>query len=121
MSLNELISNFNELCSVDDLDEYSILKNAQLVKISGNIDECHVILNDTIKRYNRYLANIKNWKQFNYIRDSLVLFLSLPHNSFPLLMDKLVLMKKIDYDLYNTVCEFHGIESDESDSDDDYY
>ena len=116
--LNDLINDFNKSCNFNDLDEYTILKNACSMQLSNNIYECQMVLNETIQRYRRYLTNINNWKNFDYIRNEIAIFMELPHDTFSSLIKKLQMMKKIDLELFEKVCDFHGIV--ETDSDDEY-
>jgi hypothetical protein len=101
-----------EVCSDDKtkvqteeetFDELSILENMKNIQISDDENECHVILNETIKRYNRYISKINDWRHLGYIKEGIEMFLSLQNNSASLLKDKLALMKKLDNDLHDKI------------------
>ena len=87
-----------EGCDFEDLDEYRILTQARNLKKGG-----HTTLLETTKRYNRYLAEISLWENFEFIRDQIQYFLKYKCSEPKEVLYKLKMMKRIDTALYQVI------------------
>ena len=99
--LNDLIDSL----SLEDYDEYTILKNACELNLNFQDEYESTFISDGRKRYKRYIMNIK-WGSFEYIEQDLIFWLNLPENSYEQLKYKFKKMNEIDKTLFEIVCFF---------------
>jgi hypothetical protein len=75
LDLDSLIDNIELMNCLDGYDELRLLKESSNINIEKfNFNNVNLILNETNKRYKRYLANI-NWSDHEEIEDQIYVFL----------------------------------------------
>ena len=102
--MDDLISAFD--FTLDDYDEYTILEhesniNLHNILLSQDMIKEHIL--DGMKRYNRYLFNIR-WGNYEYIKQEIDDWLNMQGYT----LYKLEKMNEIDKKLFKIVCYFCG-------------
>ena len=111
--VDDLSDQFAKCCSdhdIDDLidklndssmeynkvsDEYEELKFV-CNKTNGSLSECQKIIEDTTKRYYRYLNGIDDWMGFEELRDNIYEYMKMSYKNNTEIKMKMKFMRKID-------------------------